>query len=208
MQTDPGLSEGIGNRTLEGKAIGISPRPQAQTQPEGKGQPAQDSDAKSDSSYDPLFDDDPDGVGDGGDEKPPVTTESTQGASNVVQTPEPPRPAVSSIAPPKNAPPLLDPTSFATYSSNVLMTAYIDGQVVLWDRRVQTPGRGVGRLWMSEKTPPWCLSVSLRAYLVPLVCLTYVERHVGPQMATSSMLDVAMGRLMSGMSVNSDIRAP
>ena len=175
MQTDPGPSEGIGSRTLEGKTIGISPQTQAQNKPEGKGQPAQDSDAKSDISYDPLFDDDSDGVGDGGDEKPPVTTESTQGASNVAQTTEPPRPAVSSIAPPKNAPPLLDPTSYATYSSNVLMTAYIDGQVVLWDRRVQTPGRGVGRLWMSEKTPPWCLSVSLRAYFVSLVCLTYVK---------------------------------
>ncbi len=158
MQIDPRPSEIMGNGGLEGKTNGISP---TQNQPEGKEQPSQDSDAKSDISYDPLFDDDPDGAGDGGDEKPPITTESTQGASNIVQTLEPPLSTVSSIPPPKNAPPLLDPATYATYSPNVLMTAYIDGQVVLWDRRVQTPGKGVGRLWMSEKTPPWCLSVSL-----------------------------------------------
>ncbi|KAF8350650.1 WD40 repeat-like protein [Amanita rubescens] len=152
MQIDPGPSESMG------KTNGISPPSQTQNQPEGKEQPSQDSDAKSDISFDPLFDDDPDGAGDGGDEKPPVTTESTQGASNIVQTLEPPLSTVSSIPPPKNAPPLLDPATYATYSPNVLMTAYIDGQVVLWDRRAQTPGKGVGRLWMSEKTPPWCLS--------------------------------------------------
>ena len=40
----------------------------------------------------------------------------------------------------------------------VLMTASIDGQVILWDTRVNAPGYGVGRLWMSERTPPWCVS--------------------------------------------------
>jgi transcriptional activator SPT8 len=40
------------------------------------------------------------------------------------------------------------------------MTAAIDGQIILWDKRVNTVGKGVGRLWMSEKTPPWCLSVN------------------------------------------------
>jgi transcriptional activator SPT8 len=63
------------------------------------------------------------------------------------------------IAPPKNAPPLLEPMGYQSYSPDLLMTAFVDGQVVLWDRRVSSPGRGVGRLWMSEKTPPWCLSV-------------------------------------------------
>jgi transcriptional activator SPT8 len=38
------------------------------------------------------------------------------------------------------------------------MIAAIDGQIMLWDKRVNTPGTGVGRLWMSEKTPPWCVS--------------------------------------------------
>lgn len=63
------------------------------------------------------------------------------------------------IAPPKNAPPLLEPIGYQGYSPDLLMTAFVDGQVVLWDCRVSSPGRGVGRLWMSEKTPPWCLSV-------------------------------------------------
>lgn len=59
---------------------------------------------------------------------------------------------------PKNAPPLLDNSTYSRYSSDLLMTAFVDGQVVLWDRRVSSAGKGVGRLWMSEKTPPWCLS--------------------------------------------------
>lgn len=81
-----------------------------------------------------------------------------------VQAPQPPPPkpvakVVAPKPPPKNAPPLLDSSSYSNFSSDLLMTAFVDGQVVLWDRRVSTPGQGVGRLWMSEKTPPWCLSV-------------------------------------------------
>jgi len=113
-----------------------------------------DSDAKSDASFDPLFDDEPD-------------ASEAQRVGDVVDLPLPnpsphntPQPRASShIAPPKNAPPLLDPTTYANYSADLLMTASIDGQIILWDKRVNTPGQGVGRLWMSEKTPPWCLSV-------------------------------------------------
>ena len=54
---------------------------------------------------------------------------------------------------------MLDPATYATFSPDLLMTAHFDGQVMLWDRRVHSPGKGVGRLWMSEKTPPWCMSV-------------------------------------------------
>lgn len=123
-----------------------------------------DSDAHSDASFDPLFDDDPE---EGSQAQSTLTTESklampggTQPQHPLPQPPlPPPRPATTFIPPPKNAPPLLDPTSYSTYSSELLLTASIDGQVILWDRRVQTSGTGVGRLWMSEKTPPWCLSV-------------------------------------------------
>lgn len=59
-------------------------------------------------------------------------------------------------------PPILELTSYAAFSPDMLMTASIDGQVILWDKRNHTPGKGVGRLWLSEKTPPWCLSVSAR----------------------------------------------
>ncbi|EIN07302.1 WD40 repeat-like protein [Punctularia strigosozonata HHB-11173 SS5] len=73
-------------------------------------------------------------------------------------TPANPPAAPRSNLPTKNMPAILDPDTYASYSPDLLMTASIDGQVVLWDRRVNTTGRGVGRLWLSEKTPPWCMS--------------------------------------------------
>ncbi|KAF7355093.1 MT-A70-domain-containing protein [Mycena sanguinolenta] len=115
--------------TLESSLV-----PSSQTLPS---QPV-DSDAKSDASFDPLFDDEPE-----------ANPKSSTG-----QILPPPR----AIAPPKNAPPLLDTATAGALSPDILMTASIDGQVILWDKRVSTPGTGVGRLWMSEKTPPWCLS--------------------------------------------------
>ncbi|KZT42022.1 WD40 repeat-like protein, partial [Sistotremastrum suecicum HHB10207 ss-3] len=55
--------------------------------------------------------------------------------------------------------PVLDSSMAAKFSHDVLLTAAIDGQVILWDRRVQSPsGGGVGRLEMADKTPPWCVS--------------------------------------------------
>jgi transcriptional activator SPT8 len=101
-----------------------------------------ESDTKSEASYDPLFDDDPE-----------------EAADSKVQKIRPaPRDLLSALAAPKGAPPLLDSASYGAFSPDILMTASIDGQVLLWDRRVGVPGQGVGRLWMSEKTPPWCLS--------------------------------------------------
>lgn len=118
-----------------------------------------DSDANSEASFDPLFDDEPDapegmrvGVND------VVTLPLSTQASRSTQPQLPHRTQASHVAPPKNAPPLLDPVEYTTYSPDVLMTAAIDGQIILWDKRVNSAGKGVGRLWMSEKTPPWCLS--------------------------------------------------
>ncbi|KDQ11704.1 hypothetical protein BOTBODRAFT_135510 [Botryobasidium botryosum FD-172 SS1] len=57
--------------------------------------------------------------------------------------------------------PLLDPVTYASYSRDILLTACIDGQVVLWDRRAPavSQGRpGVGRLELGERCPPWCVS--------------------------------------------------
>jgi len=118
----------------------------ASTQPASttNGMSRVDSDAKSDASFDPLFDDEPE---DG--PKPLVNGVPSQTA---------PRPSLSTIAPPKGAPPLLDSQRYKTFSPDILMTAAIDGQIMLWDKRVNTVGQGVGRLWISEKTPPWCLS--------------------------------------------------
>jgi transcriptional activator SPT8 len=149
--------------------------------------PPQDVDTKSEASFDPLFDDEPDAEGDPDHDSNPLGP--IEQATPAPQEVHPPtsfeygmtpnfaapdrrngpkaqtsylngRGALGIIAPPKNAPPLLDPSTYTTYSPDILMTASIDGQVILWDRRVETTGQGVGRLWMNEKTPPWCLSVS------------------------------------------------
>ncbi|KAG5645249.1 hypothetical protein DXG03_006666 [Asterophora parasitica] len=106
-----------------------------------------DSDAKSDASFDPLFDDEPD------DQK--LYTASDFNVQDSQQPQATPRATLGQIPPPKNAPPVLDSSNYSVYSPDLLMTASIDGQVIFWDRRVNTPGTGVGRLWMSEKTPPW-----------------------------------------------------
>lgn len=140
--------------------------------PTNSTQQAPDSDTKSEMSYDPLFDDelDADGELDGENN---VQWQQTRGLNAQPSLNGPPtlampsepisqpsvRTSISSVAVPKNAPPLLDSASYATFSSDILMTASIDGQIILWDKRVNTPRKGVGRLEMSEKTPPWCVSV-------------------------------------------------
>jgi transcriptional activator SPT8 len=132
-----------------------------------------DSDAKSDNSFDPLFDDEPDAEGESATSPATQPTSNqqpsslTNGAISNLAIPDGQplvysngRGSTNTVVVPKNAPPLLDSSAYQSFSPDVLMTASIDGQVILWDRRVETPGNGVGRLWMSEKTPPWCLSVS------------------------------------------------
>jgi transcriptional activator SPT8 len=163
-----------------------------------------ESDVRSDTSFDPLFDDIP-------EETPQpqftIPTESKLampgGAQPQTQLPQP-RPSTNFIPPPKNAPPLLDFDSYSTYSPELLLTASIDGQVILWDRRVQTSGTGVGRLWMSEKTPPWCLSVQsllvFRLYIKVLIhCMCIFSRLAGQQMELRYMRVVGMVRLTFGM---------
>lgn len=133
--------------------------------------PSLDSDARSDASFDPLFDgeletlDDQTSIGD-----PALPTPSTIKLEQSQPRPSA-RATLGQIPPPKNAPPLLDSSQYVTYSPDLLMTASIDGQVILWDRRINTPGKGVGRLWMSEKTPPWCLSVRALFLLNIAICL-------------------------------------
>ncbi|KZP19470.1 WD40 repeat-like protein [Athelia psychrophila] len=148
----------------------VPPPAQPMGKPIGDMEQAQDSDTKSDVSYDPLFDDEPDANGEPDNGLQTQTQESyglsvpspankTPSTLAVPSTQPSGRNASSSAAVPKNAPPLLDPVGYSTFSPNVLMTASIDGQVILWDKRVSTPKKGVGRLEMSEKTPPWCVSV-------------------------------------------------
>lgn len=144
-------------------------------------QPTQDTDSKSDASFDPLFDDEPDADGeidnysphDGGSAIQAVASHNTntplgqggivpdESSSSQQIQPVARSSQSSTIAPPKNAPPLLSPDNSATFSPDILMIGAIDGQIMLWDKRVNTPGKGVGRMWMSEKTPPWCVSVRI-----------------------------------------------
>ncbi len=144
----------------------------------GKKTDAADEDAKSDDSYDPLFDDEPDASGaashGGGSNAVPMQSShasplpSSQPASRGNGVRFPPK---ASATPPRG-PASLDPASYATFSPDVLMTASIDGQIVLWDRRVDAPGKGVGRLEASDKTPPWCVSVRRPARSRHCVVLT------------------------------------
>ena len=133
----------------------------------------QDADARSDASFDPLFDDEPDadaepengrGVSGAGTSHFALPSNNLAVPSNAADRSSMPhsngRGMLGIVPPPKNAPPLLNFSAYAVYSPDLLLTASIDGQVVLWDRRVSSPGSGVGRLEMNEKTPPWCLSVS------------------------------------------------
>ena len=142
-------------------------KPNVNGQPTSSYQQLQDSDARSDMSYDPLFD------------EPDADAEPPNGLNVPLHSAVAPSPAVpqtysgalpsgrastSTLVVPKNAPPLLDTTSYSTFSSDILMTAAIDGQVILWDKRIHSPKKGVGRLEMSEKTPPWCVSVCAHHY--------------------------------------------
>ena len=154
--------------------------------------PPQEEDTKSDTSFDPLFDDEPDADGepdndDGFNTAPSHQLQSQQNSvpygqsgtlampaygsyQNGGTTPAPAPAPVSQQQPrsvsasmfsaPKNAPPILDPVTYSMFSPDILMTASVDGQIILWDQRVHSPGQGVGRLWATEKTPPWCVSVS------------------------------------------------
>ncbi|EPQ58028.1 WD40 repeat-like protein [Gloeophyllum trabeum ATCC 11539] len=153
-----------GNPQVNGAPGGALAAP---PQPSGSRPPPDDSDTKSDASFDPLFDDEPDGDGQDGDNASVFRTAAgvptgnqAFGATSIGQSRLTSQPAYSRTAgapAPRNAPPLLDSREYAAFSPDTFLTASVDGQVILWDARA-SPGRGVGRLWMNEKTPPWCQS--------------------------------------------------
>ena len=153
-------------------------------------------DAKSDGSYDPLFDE-PDADGAPDMANGPQDRGLDLSLPGTVPNPQFNRHLPSSTIP-KNAPPLLDPHTYSTYSSDVLMTASIDGQIFLWDRRVDAQGKGVGRLFMSERTPPWCVSVGS----IPLPCqkwgfmLTFSGMLVGERYPSLRRAEKRDGRYM------------
>ena len=205
METFPsaaGKAHGHQQRTLDASASQI----------DVSNPSAQESDAKSDTSFDPLFDDEPDLDGEGDSHVAPDGGVGNKGTSShkendvpggylglavpdggpfdaTLQARQAARSLQSSVAPPKNAPPLLSAENSSTFSPDILMISAIDGQVMLWDKRANTPGKGVGRLWLSEKTPPWCVSVRTR----------------------NTGIDRQTGQLFTGMLVNrriADLRRP
>jgi len=123
-------------------------------------------DADAHSEADSLFGDEPDAEGEPDDTPatplaPPLLSVPSAGPAPAAPLAVPsPKPLPIPAPAPKNAPPILDASSYAKFSHDIIMTAAMDGQVVLWDCRAPSGASyGVGRLWMGEKTPPWCLSV-------------------------------------------------
>ncbi|KAF8328886.1 WD40-repeat-containing domain protein [Cantharellus anzutake] len=141
-------------------------------------QASEDAAGESDNDFDPLFDDDaepppahPQPVPAPPPQSAGMTLPSGGGAlqlhmpgSNQYPTRTPPPPPLHQLpyltpAPSKKETPILDPVRYNDFSPDILMTASIDGQVTLWDRRASSlDSRGVGRLEGNERSPPWCVS--------------------------------------------------
>jgi len=151
-----GASFSSGNLNHESASANLS---QGHDAPHDSQKPntASEPDAKSEASYDPLFDDEPEPR----PKKQELALPTAANTNGVAPAPGAPKlPSVQAgLVPPlkKHSIPLLDPVIYSDFSSDILLAASIDGQVVLWDRRAQNR---VGRLEMGEKCPPWCLSVS------------------------------------------------
>ena len=139
------------------------------------------------SDYDSLFgDEDGEKQDEDADEKPQPTkgdsgnTPENGGSTLAAPDPDfpfggpPTAPALNSKAPPaklvkpptvrpnmqgKQGLPALTPAMYRQFSDDVMLVSAIDGEVALHDRRV-SGNTIVGRLESSEKTPPWCMSVS------------------------------------------------
>lgn len=135
-----------------------------------------DVDAKSEASYDPLFDD-----VDGNTVSMQPSPKAATTASNTVLS-LPGKPKTSStidstnegVPAMKHGVGILDPVKYADFSEDILMTASSNGSLFLWDKRVQ---ENVGRL-ENNKAPPWCISVSVHRDVLR-VHLSHGIRHVG-----------------------------
>lgn len=78
--------------------------------------------------------------------------------------------------------PLLSPTTYRSFSEDVMLTSSIDGQVTLIDRRLPQREGAAGRLVPSDKAPPWCMSASRPTF--PGNICTDARRRAGWQMGT------------------------
>ncbi|KAH7107500.1 WD40 repeat-like protein [Auriculariales sp. MPI-PUGE-AT-0066] len=113
----------------------------------------EEADARSENSFDDLFD---------GPDDDDATTSSRQNGADASQfaLALPSTQASGSVhvsasnQAPRGIPPL-SPHTYSDYSPDMLLTASIDGQVVIWDRRQRDKA---GRLDMGDRCPPWCIS--------------------------------------------------
>ena len=102
--------------------------------------------------------------------QPMASTSSASGSgakSNIIGLNTSTAAAAAAAAPVRGAAdalPLLSPATYRDFSEGVMLASFMDGQVMLIDRRVpekeHAEGRGVGRFTPGEKAPPWCMSVS------------------------------------------------
>jgi transcriptional activator SPT8 len=119
-------------------------------------------DAKSDTSYDPLFDAEPDAE---------LDNQMTGADSRSIQPKADPNSRVNSQSdlsgsggklegvPFAQGTRAFDQTLASSFSYDIVLTAAIDGQLLLWDRR--SAYKHVGRLPLLDKCPPWCVSVGV-----------------------------------------------
>ncbi len=155
---------------------------------------------RSEASFDSLFGDDPDGDGENAQKPTSLHIPSSrQSTFRDLKSPATTIPGSAGAA--RSGPPTLGSDAYGAFSPDVLMTASVDGSVVLWDRRVNTPGMGVGRLETSSKTPPWCVSVGIQVFFFSWVeteLYLLWRRHAGLRMVDRSTRDDVIALLMSG----------
>ncbi|KZV86553.1 WD40 repeat-like protein [Exidia glandulosa HHB12029] len=144
------LNTGQNSRTFSGhtaQLTAIAVRPFNVTPPTAGPSAQADSDARSEASFDDLFDE---------DENSGSRPGSKAGGGPGLLLPSSQRNALAigrGIA-------QLEGPAYSEFSQDMLLTASIDGQIVLWDRRVRDRA---GRLDMGDKCPPWCISASWSA---------------------------------------------
>ena len=106
-----------------------------------------------------------------GQQRPDVKKEDAPGASPPRAAPKPAA-AAAPVMPKTNVKQLPKPmfgsmsmpwqydADVSRFSSDIVLTSTLSGQVLLWDRRVDSKARaGVRALPLPPNTPPWCMSV-------------------------------------------------
>lgn len=102
--------------------------------------------ATPDDAFDPLFDQGSDVDADGDVDDDPSHAPMTQSSLPV-------------IPPPRNVPIVGKTSNLPELSTDVFLSTSIDGQVMIWDRRIKGEGKGGVRKLENTKNAGWCSSV-------------------------------------------------